>query len=103
MHLFVLFMSFFSIVQRYRSLLSPLLLTPALIGSFCSGAMAQVQVGTNQGVNFDQALRAPWCAQRAWTTGIWARQVVAALESRERRMAQAGCRPQAAHCTAPRP
>ena len=65
MHLFVLFMSFFSIVQRYRSLLSPLLLTPALIGSFCPGAMAQVQVGTNQGVNFGQALRAPWCAQRA--------------------------------------
>lgn len=35
--------------------------------------------------------------------GIWARQVVAARDSRERRMAQAGCRPQAAHCTAPRP
>jgi hypothetical protein len=27
--------------------------------------MAQVQLGTNQGVNFGQALRAPWCAQRA--------------------------------------
>jgi len=56
MHFLVLFMSFFSIVQRYRSLLSPVLLTPALFGSLCPGAMAQVQVGTNQGVNFGQAL-----------------------------------------------
>ena len=56
MHTFVLFMSFFSIAQRCHGLLSPLLLTPALLGSFCSVAMAQVQVGTNQGVNFGQAL-----------------------------------------------
>jgi tellurite resistance protein len=54
MHTFVLFMSFFSIVHRCRGLLSPLLLPPALIGSFCSVATAQV--GPSQGVNFGQAL-----------------------------------------------
>ena len=54
MRIVVLFMSFFSIVHRCRGLLSPLLLTPALIGSFCSVAAAQV--GPSQGVNFGQAL-----------------------------------------------
>ena len=56
LHTLILVMSFLSALRRSPLLLTPLLLSPALIGGFCSVASAQIQVGTNQGINFGQAL-----------------------------------------------
>jgi len=44
----------FALSQRSRRVLTAMLLTPALVGGFCSVAAAQV--GPSQGVNFGQAL-----------------------------------------------